>query len=224
MNLLAFETSTEVGSVALFVNDHFFSEKISQNQKKHTEFITLAVEQLLSESNLKINDIDSFAVSIGPGSFTGIRVSVNAVRTYVQLLNVKASMYNSLELLAEQTQSLCISMINAYKNMVYIGAYKSGKCLVAPTAIPVVQIGSYIQHLARDDQFIFVGDGYLKYEKILQEKIPKYIIRDSSLSDFPSAKILGKLAFKDLTKTYDWKSIIPLYIRASEAEENLKKI
>jgi len=224
MNLLAFETSTEVGSVALFVDNQFFSIKLSSNQKKHTEFITLAVDQLLTESNLNINDIDSFAVSIGPGSFTGIRVSVNAVRTYVQMLNAKVFVFNSLQLLAEQTQNICIPMINAYKNMVYIATYQSGKCLVEPSAIPIVQIDSYIKQLAKSDKFLFVGDGYLKYEKIIQEKVANHIIRDPILSDFPSAQILGKLALQNLSQTYDWKTIIPLYIRASEAEENLKKI
>lgn len=223
MNILAFETSTAVGSVALLKDGSIFGTKTSREQKKHTEFITQAAQELLTRAQLEISEIDHLAVSIGPGSFTGIRVSVNTVRTYAQLLGQKIHINNSLQILASQTDKPSICLINAYKNMVYISAFDGNRCLLKPQAILVEQIEKYLLEANVNGPILFIGDGYSFYEKTLQNKVGKLILRDPNLSDFPKAENLAQIAFQNSIWTNDWKSIIPLYIRASEAEENLNK-
>lgn len=223
MNLLAFETSTSVGSVALIKDGVFFGVKTSEEQKKHTEFVTTATQTLLNEAGLIISDINHLAVSIGPGSFTGIRVSVNSVRTYAQLLNQKIYIDNSLHILASQTSLPSICLLNAFKNMVYISAFSEARYLIPPCAIPIDSIEQFLEQAGVHSAIHFIGDGYRFYERTLKNKLGNLILRDHSLSDFPRAEDLARLALKKSIWTNDWKSIIPLYIRASEAEENLNK-
>jgi len=224
MNLLAFETSTSIGSISLFKKNKLFGTRISQNQKKHSEFITRACEELLFESQLELDDIDLFAVDRGPGSFTGVRVSVSAVRTYAHLLSKPIYAESSLKILATQTDKPCLCILNAQKNLVYLAAFDEQKnCLIHPMAIPVTQIESLLTEKKLDFQFVLIGDGYSSYKSFFDSHLGTAFVRDSQLLDYPNAEFLARLALENQTQTLDWKSIIPLYIRASEAEENLRK-
>ena len=82
IKILALETSTNLGSIAVLSNDSVLFTKSSSYPKNHSELIHQFIEQGLSECNLKLSDFNIFAVTSGPGSFTGIRVAVNTGKTY----------------------------------------------------------------------------------------------------------------------------------------------
>ncbi|MBC7742866.1 MAG: tRNA (adenosine(37)-N6)-threonylcarbamoyltransferase complex dimerization subunit type 1 TsaB, partial [Bdellovibrionaceae bacterium] len=128
MIILASETSTLLGSVALFENGAQLAYKESPRQGSHSDVINVFIEDVLKKSEKKLSDIDLFAAGIGPGSFTGIRISVNAIKTLAYCYNKPIVGINSLINLAWQCPSVenapIISMINAYKNMLYIATYK----------------------------------------------------------------------------------------------------
>lgn len=223
MNLLAFETSTAIGSLTLIKDELIFDTLISKNQKKHSEFINQACANLLLKANLSLADIDMFAVDIGPGSFTGARVSVNVVRAYAHLLNKPIYAENSLKILASQTQEPCLCLLNAQKNMTYLAAYSGANCLISPTVIQLNQIESFLIEKNLPPSFVLIGDGFGALEKNVPSILKKTGLRNPKFSDYPFSENLAQLALKNKTQTLDWKSIIPLYIRGSEAEENLRK-
>ncbi|QDK39464.1 tRNA (adenosine(37)-N6)-threonylcarbamoyltransferase complex dimerization subunit type 1 TsaB [Bdellovibrio sp. NC01] len=228
MKILAMETSTHLGGVAVVIDGKLVAEENSLRQKTHSEIVSPFVESCLSKSGIKLEDIDAFAVGQGPGSFTGIRVAANAGKTFAYSFNKPLITIDSLMLLAEQargSQYPVLAIINAYKNMVYLGLFDmSGEeptYLKGPDAIPVRELSKHI-----DRDVTVVGDGWETYHEYFPEELKLKMHRDHALLDFPHARTLALMAEKRAIKgqTLDWKSFVPLYIRASEAEETKKGI
>lgn len=86
MKILAMETSTLVGGVAVVIDGKVAAEESSLRQKSHSENISPFVDHCLSKAGLKLEDIDVFAVGQGPGSFTGIRIAANAEKLSLTVL------------------------------------------------------------------------------------------------------------------------------------------
>jgi tRNA threonylcarbamoyl adenosine modification protein YeaZ len=228
MNLLAFESSTRLGSVALFQNGQCTHFKESDIQRSHSENLQFFAVEIVKQSGLRFSDIDCFATGIGPGSFTGIRVSLNAVKTFSYAFSKPLVQIDSLQALAFQNQTKdlpLLPLINAYKNMSYYGIYKQSPTSllvqVEPSVIQMKQIGKLLS-----DPHLVVGDGYLTYEKFIPESLKSKMIRPQNPQDYPHAKSIGILGLEKLKKglTLDWKLLNPLYIRSSEAEETAQGI
>lgn len=225
MKILSMETSALQGSVSLVIDGKLIAEEVSFRQKSHTEIITVFVDSVLNKANLKLSDIDVFAVGQGPGSFTGIRVSANAAKTYAYSFNKPMVTIDSLTLLAAPAKKLgrpVLAIMNAYKNMVYSALYDAaGNLVKGPEAVPVRDLSKFV-----DRDVVVVGDGWEAFHEYFPEELTAKITRDSSLSDQLQAAVLGILAHERALQglTLDWKSFIPLYIRASEAEETKKGI
>lgn len=232
MIVLACETSTLLGSVAVVENGQVLATEESMRQGSHSDVLNVFIERALVKANKKLSDIDLFVSGIGPGSFTGIRVSVNTIKTLGYCFNKPVAGVNSLHSLAYQVfqvkkssefeKNQVISIINAYKNMVYVATYslKNNELfeLKKPEVIRVQNLSQYIT-----EPSILCGDGYLAYEKYLNENLIKNIIRLPEIPDESHAQNLARLALKT-NQSQKWNELVPLYLRASEAEENLQGI
>jgi tRNA threonylcarbamoyladenosine biosynthesis protein TsaB len=228
MIVLAMETSTLLGGVAVIKDGQVLAAESSRRQKSHSEHLHVFVENCLHQAGLRLSDIDIFAVGQGPGSFTGIRVAANAGKTFSYSYDKPLVTIDSLTLLAQPVKASMpvLSIINAYKNMVYLGLFDlaqgpEGTFLRGPEAVPVQKLASLISQ-----DVLVVGDGYDTYQEYLPEELKKKLHRDSRFSDYPTAETLGLLAEKRGLKgqTIGWNSFVPLYIRASEAEETKRGI
>jgi N6-L-threonylcarbamoyladenine synthase/tRNA threonylcarbamoyladenosine biosynthesis protein TsaB len=227
MKILALDSSTLMGSAALVIDGKVVSEKFSRRQKSHSEVLNTFIDELLNESKLKLTEIDYFAVSKGPGSFTGLRIAGNIAKTLSYSYQKPIVAIDTLTLLAANSPRTLptFSMINAYKNMVYYGLYKAKPGLPepikGPDVIPVKSLGEIIK-----EKCLVVGDGYATYKPYFSEEVSKLFVRDAHVSDDPMASTLGLLSIHQIQQglTLDWKSFVPLYIRASEAEENKRGI
>lgn len=228
MKILALETSTQLGGVAILVDDLVVAEEVSRSSKSHSENISPFIDICLQRAGLTLSEIDAFAIGQGPGSFTGIRIAANAGKTFSYAFNKPLVTVDSLTLLAEQARQEnlpVLSIINAYKNMVYFGLFDVRgdipKYIKGPEAIPVRYLMDHV-----DSGVIVVGDGWDAYQQYFPPELKNKMQRCSEYVDFPEAKTLAYLAKKQMTlgQTLDWKSFRPLYIRASEAEETRRGI
>ncbi len=225
MKILAMETSTLIGSVALIIDGQVVAEAASERQKSHSENISVFIDSCLQKAKLQLSDIDVFAVGQGPGSFTGIRVAGNAGKTFAYSFNKPLVTIDSLTLLATPALhkgSSVLAIINAYKNMVYTGLFDGNGTLVKGlAAIPVRELSQHI-----DRKALVLGDGWDAFHEYFPAELSEKLHRASEFSDYPHARTLGLLAHERAKKglTLDWNSFTPLYIRASEAEENKKGI
>ena len=233
MIVLACETSTLLGSVSILENEKVLSFEESMRQGSHSEVLNIFIEKALLKAGKKLSDIDLFATGIGPGSFTGIRICLNTIKTLAYCFNKPVVGINSLHNLAAQAASSLlpnetmnipiISMINAYKNMVYVASYSLKKNILEETKKPeVVRVQNLTNYIS--EKSIVCGDGFLTYEKYFSEEIKQNIIRKVDISDEPRAIMTGQMAFKSEQSILSWNQVLPLYLRASEAEENLQGI
>ena len=114
MNILSVDTSNKVASVALVNGKNLVNEKYSEDQKTHSEKLLPLIDTLLKEEGIDIKDIDLFIVSVGPGSFTGIRIGVSTVKGMAQALDKKVISVTSLEgLITMGNSDNVLAIINA---------------------------------------------------------------------------------------------------------------
>jgi tRNA threonylcarbamoyladenosine biosynthesis protein TsaB len=227
MKILALDSSTLLGSVALIIDGKIAGGKSSRRQKSHSEVLNTFVQEVLDDAGVSLEQIDYFAVSKGPGSFTGLRIAGNIAKTFAYAYNKPLVAVDSLTLLAAPCPRNIpiLAMINAYKNMVYYGLFENQdgypKFISGPGVIPVKSLDSLVK-----EDVLVVGDGFATYEKYFPESVARFFKRNSEIHDDPLASTLGMLAIEQIKGglTLGWKSFVPLYIRASEAEENKRGI
>lgn len=232
MIILACETSTLLGSVAVLEDNNVLSYEESLRKSSHSDSLNIFIQNALTKAHKKLSDVDLFVTGVGPGSFTGIRISLNTVKTFGYCFNKPVLGISSLHSLGLQALSSeqdeffnyqVISMINAYKNMVYVATYRyEKKTLIEVKKPEVVRVQALPEYIYKKS--IICGDGYLAYEKYFPENVKQNIIRLKNVSDEPHAKMSGQLAFQNIDLKHSWEKLVPLYLRASEAEENLKGI
>lgn len=226
MIILALETSTRLGSVALIENNKILAYEESVEQRSHSEFLNLFVDHCLKVAKVNLPQVDCFAVGMGPGSFTGIRIAGNVGKSFAYSQAKPMVAVDSLSLLAYPVKGSpynLVTMINAYKNMVYLAIY-DGLTLEIKTPPLVVRVQDLAQYIQVES--LIIGDGYDVYSEYFPKELKKLILRNSNVSDFPNAKTLGIMAVERARnlKTFEWNLFKPLYLRASEAEENLNGI
>lgn len=216
MLTLAIETSSDAGSVALLENEKVLVLREWKREKSHSELVTSEISDCLAEAKLTAKKINRIGVGCGPGSFTGIRIAINAAKTLAYAVDCKIFATDTFQILIEPThlQKLpVIGMLNAHKNLIYVGGTK-----LSPSALSVEEIEKHIltQHLC-------LGNAYDLWKESFSERLRGNLVRDPAFSDEPSAAHLGRMAARaDANQLITWKELQPLYIRASEPEEKLK--
>lgn len=230
MLILALECSTSKGSVALLKSEKLISEKIWEHQRSTSangELVVPRVHEILSEEKIKIENIDLFAVDIGPGRFTGVRVGINTVKSFSFVTGKPILSFTSLEILVQnanpKTHLPVLTLINAHKNLAYVSSWNCQNGLFTQGLGPAVYKISELEEVISEPH-LCLGDGFEALESNMSERLKGNLVRVTAADDFPSAEKLGRLAFREAKKRplSDWKSLFPLYIRASEAEEKLK--
>ncbi len=229
MITLAIESSTAMGSVALLDGDLLLGEEQSLIQRSHSEFLNSAISRILIQNNLSLSHVDWIACSPGPGSFTGVRVASSLAKTLAYSLDKKIWSVDSLEILAafdpqiDQPQKLVA--INAFKNMVYYSLYLGTKKILGPQVIELSLLEDSIGLIFPSGSIHFCGDTFDLLPSFLSEVMTSRLIPPShSALIHPTASVLGSLSHQrpEVGQTLDWISFQPLYLRASEAEENLR--
>jgi tRNA threonylcarbamoyl adenosine modification protein YeaZ len=224
MITLALDTSTSQGGVALLNDDQVLSRHVWSRGKSHSELLTPTIEACFKEAGLEPNAIQQIAVGRGPGSFTGIRIGVNAARSLGYALGVPVRAFDTTEILAAGVQRHdlpVITLLNAQMNLLFASTFvwdepaRLWRRERALEAVPLETIESWVQ-----TPHLFLGDGFLDYEPLLGPELRTKVVRDSSISDHPLPEVLGHLAFVEKSHgPLDWNHLQPLYIRASGAEE-----
>ena len=233
--LLAIDTSTHQGSLTFFevdeygatniVYDHSWGGVLSGQRAGHSEYLASAVDKALFELGWSLKELEGFFVTSGPGSFTGLRVGLNMVKTWAYVLDRPIYTLNSLENLAlsvvsEKQDHPILCLLNAFKNMVYLASFRwqEGELVpfLSPQAVLVKDLESLIQ-----EPHLCLGDGYGVYESVFDQELKSRLLRSSSYSDCPHSR---NFQFRGVQgcQQESWKTASPLYLRPSSAEEKLK--
>ena len=124
MLLLALETSTELGSCALW-RDGVLSERVCPAGRSHSETLLPLVRELLDEAGVRVGQLDAIGFGVGPGAFTGLRVACGAAQGLAVAANLPLVPVTSLEAMAMQTGGeRVLALLDARMGEVYSGCYQ----------------------------------------------------------------------------------------------------
>ncbi|HRO66459.1 MAG TPA: tRNA (adenosine(37)-N6)-threonylcarbamoyltransferase complex dimerization subunit type 1 TsaB [Pseudobdellovibrionaceae bacterium] len=222
MRVLALETSTRRGGAALIENGRVLAEVVTDQQRSHSELLHQFVEECLSQARTTLEQVDVFAVSRGPGSFTGIRVAGNAAKTYAYSFEKPLVALDSLTVLAAEVadeSKPVLAVLNAFKNMVYYGIFQIRSGFPEPLHAPAAATVQEILPLLDRPMFV-LGEGFDLYKNDFSSALDRLEFL-SEASPYPRPSTLGRLAETEAKngRVLSWNGFIPLYLRASEAEE-----
>lgn len=228
MLVLAIETSNKPASVAVVDRDRVYGEIYSSCGKAHSERLPLMIDPLLEDCGLEKGDLDAVAVSIGPGSFTGLRIGLATAKGLALGLGIPLVGVSTLKALAISVGPLSgrvCPMFDARKGEVYGACYRmSGNG--APETI--IEEGAYSPQQfieACGAQSYFLGNGAEVYRELIEQIHGREAtIAAPHLID-PRASAVAMLAFAMLAEEGPGggHDLVPVYHRLSEAEVNSKK-
>lgn len=226
MLVLALDTSTSQGGVAVLRDENVLSRAVWARQKSHSEFLTPTIESCLAEAGVAAKDLDMIAVGKGPGSFTGIRIAINAARSLAYAIAAPTMAFDTLDILAEGVNRKdlpLLAIVNAHKNLLYTSVFRwNGSRWHRDQAEPQVLSPEEIASIIHEAH-LCVGDGFIEYERVFDPGLRSLLVRDPLISDYPLPEILGRMASirSGSDPTLDWKGLQALYIRVSGAEEKI---
>lgn len=225
--ILAFDTATDYLTAAVGGQDNILASRHFLARRDHMAKLLPAIDDILKETGIILAQIDRLAVGVGPGSFTGVRIGVATAQglahgTGKQLIGVSTLDILAEPILAENTTALICPIMDAKRGEVYTAFYQNGKRL---TDYSLLFPEDLVKLLSEQIQEVVVtGDGLMKYQTMLVEKLGKRIKIEPEDRWFPRAGNMIKLALKQRGKPVSpYYRVLPIYIRLSDAEEGLKR-
>ncbi|RPJ85906.1 MAG: tRNA (adenosine(37)-N6)-threonylcarbamoyltransferase complex dimerization subunit type 1 TsaB [Acidobacteria bacterium] len=182
MFILALDTASNAGGVALSRNSEVIGLHMAKTPLKYSERLIDWVDFLLKQHDIKLGQIDCFAVAAGPGSFTGLRIGVAAAKGFGQAIGRPVVALSSLEALAfrfRHVSSLVAPVVDARRQQIYAAVYDTG-AKEPRLRVPedVARPDEWVRKLP-DDAYSFVGDGAVLYRSTMLNAMPRSRVIDS---------------------------------------------
>jgi tRNA threonylcarbamoyladenosine biosynthesis protein TsaB len=222
MLTLAFDTSSKTAAVALLQDDVILYDTIINVGLNHSEVLLPAIDQACLQTRIKIAEIDLFACTIGPGSFTGLRIGVSTLKGLVLATGKPAVGISSLAALAlnvSRSSKIICSVMDAGRGQVYIAyyLYNENGLIDQMSTEKAVDPREIIQN--PEQEIIFVGDGAIKYANILSNTKTKEINIVSTLHQYIRASSVGFLGREkyDRNELLNAENFVPIYLRSADA-------
>lgn len=220
MLVLAIDTATKIGSVALYDDKTGVIGEINLYVKvNHSNVIMDAVDSLFKLSGLTIKDVDRIAVTIGPGSFTGIRIGTAIAKGLAYSLKKQIVGVNELDVLAhmgENREDIIVPLIDARKERVYFSKYRYiDNILLREEEYKDGELREILDDL-KGKKVTFIGDGAIVNEKLINEILEKDYTIFSKANSIPRAGVAAQISLhlpEDNLYTLE-----PLYVNKSQAE------
>ncbi|MGA2623074.1 MAG: tRNA (adenosine(37)-N6)-threonylcarbamoyltransferase complex dimerization subunit type 1 TsaB [Bacteroidota bacterium] len=188
MTVLAIETATAVCAVAVVADGKTRSEFELDAPRVHSEKLVALIDRALAAASVKSGAIDGIAVSIGPGSFTGLRIGLSVAKGLAYAWTKPLAAVPTLEALAWEAarsgvvhrQGLILPMIDARRDEVYVAGYRYDDGRLEENIAPQSMTMEELMPIIRDNEYIVMtGDGAGKLKEFAQGKYPEYASRIS---------------------------------------------
>lgn len=216
--ILLIETATERCSCALANEQGIVSYAESNEPNSHSAKLSLLIDGLFTQNQYSYSDLSAIAVSIGPGSYTGLRIGVSTAKGLAYALDIPVIALKTCEIFAapvleKNPNACCVSMIDARRMEVYSTIYYDKK-EIKPCSADVLEEGIYEEYLSDKENVIFVGNCLEKAKKVFEKNNFFF-----DLSVELSAKNMQGLAFEKYNKKefVDVAYFEPFYLKNFEA-------
>ncbi|MEN6437475.1 MAG: tRNA (adenosine(37)-N6)-threonylcarbamoyltransferase complex dimerization subunit type 1 TsaB [Syntrophobacter sp.] len=223
MRILAADTSSMSGSLALIEDGTIVAEWTLRSAQTHNRRLLGAIDQILDQAAWSLDSVDGFAVTAGPGSFTGLRIGMTTIKTLAWTRGKLYAAVPSLDALAFPFACAALpvcTIIDARKQEVYCALYRSDPRGTVRNIMPCTALSPL--ELARriTEPVIFCGDAWPLYKNQIKRKLGALAIGAPASLHMLRAGFVGEIAAKRFEKgqSDDPATSIPYYVRPSEAE------
>jgi len=220
VNILALDTSSSIGSIALAKDDKICFSNVLDIKATHSERLMPQIDQGLKYSGLSISDLDLICVGNGPGSFTGIRIGLATAKGLCLGNNIPLLPFNSLEIVANNLLEPgypVLVMLDAKMNEIYGALYSPDMKELIPPQNADPQ--AFLKKI--DSKVVVLGDGAIRYRSLLDELKIDYKLALSHHNILHSSTMIGLFFHRKLQPEYNLEQIAdlePYYLRRSQAE------
>jgi tRNA threonylcarbamoyladenosine biosynthesis protein TsaB len=221
MKLLAGDTSTSVNTVAVLDGDRVLAETVVESGRTHTERLLGTIDWVLGQAGITLDALDVLAVSVGPGSFTGLRVGLAtwkglAAGSGLGLIGVPT--LDAMTRVNVFRDAFVCPLLDAKMGEVFGAVYSftagTRRKLTEDRACPVDDILAGL-----DGEIVFLGDGAEKYRERIERRIQRAVFVPGPFSvPRASAVALEAQAMLDADVSTDPAAVVPVYLRRSQAE------
>lgn len=229
MLTLAIDTSTSVGGVAIVDDDRLVAACALNVKRTHSERLMSMVERVVSDSDLKVRDIEAIACGVGPGSFTGVRIGVSAAKCLSYTLNIPIVGVCVLDAMAFSVpfDGTVVSMIDAKHSRTFTASFTyqgPGKEPLRICDYSLEPVSQTIEKTLRlKGPYLFLGDGSLAYSQMLCDSFGGDLHLMPHAMSVVSPCSVGVLGNVIMAAGHfdDPALLLPFYMRESEPEIKL---
>ena len=220
MKILALDSAAKTASVSITEDGKVLSEFFLNVGLTHSETLLPLISFSLVSTKNTVNDIDYFALTVGPGSFTGIRIGAAAVKGMALPVNKKIIPVSSLEAICypyRDFNGIACGVMDARNNQVYCAAFKNGERLFDDSALMIEELKAVLKE--KGEKVVFIGDG----AKLVYDSLSDGLdcIRAKSEIEFPHASSVALIAESKTEEAVDGAQIVPVYLRLPQAQREL---
>ncbi|MFR5265826.1 tRNA (adenosine(37)-N6)-threonylcarbamoyltransferase complex dimerization subunit type 1 TsaB [Clostridium sp.] len=224
MIILSVDSSSSTATCALVKEDKILGEINLNDKKEHSVILMDLIDSLLSRCNLTLDDVDGFAISEGPGSFTGLRIGMATIKGLAFGSNKPCLAISTLDTLAYNVinfNGIICPIMDALRGNVYTNLYKNNneklEAISEANCLSIEELVSILKE--KNEPIIFLGDGLVKHKDYLLENLNNLSFAPLN-SNYPKASSLGELALQlfNSGETQELNKIAPVYLRKSQAE------
>jgi tRNA threonylcarbamoyladenosine biosynthesis protein TsaB len=221
MLILAFDTSSRTAAVAILRDNVVLYDVIINNGLNHSEVLLPAINQACTQTKIKISEIDLFACTIGPGSFTGLRIGASTLKGFLLAAEKPAVGVSSLAALAlnagETSKNIC-SIMDAGRGQVYTAYfhYKKNGFLEQISEDHVLNPADI--NLDSKKEIVIIDNGAIRYaDAIVGDKKVNIVPSSQQYIRASCVGILGREKY-DQNELLNPETFIPLYLRSADAQ------
>jgi tRNA threonylcarbamoyladenosine biosynthesis protein TsaB len=228
MKILGIDTSTSCGSVGLIDGDSVIEEYLLDIPTTHSERLLSSIEYVLEQAGCSIETLDGWAISLGPGSFTGLRIGVSTIKGLAFATEKPVAGVPTLDALASNispTPYLICPILDARKGEVYASFYRydDEDTLARVSAYQAIRPEDLVKKI--EEKTIFLGNGVPTYGGYLRNALPTLAAFVPPPLNLSCGSTVARLGLGRIQKNevLDLSTFTPIYIRASEAEIRWKE-
>jgi len=227
MKILSLDTSTRILTMAINEDKEIIFEFEREIDSGCNKILFPLLKEILEKNSLSLEDIDLFAVGIGPGSFTGTRIALSVMKTFSYLKNKPIIGVSTLDTIAYnlrgEINDLICPILDAKRGNLYTAIYqKRREKLERISEYLLISLEELIKKI--NSSVFFLGDGIFLYRKEILKKIPQAKFGNCNLW-YPKAGNLGIIAYERFKEGKSDSSfeLVPLYLYPKECSVTIKK-
>lgn len=221
--LLAIETSSIWTGAALAEKDKILAERSVESRSRHNEVLSGSIQEVMREAGKDFTDLSLIACSIGPGSFTALRIGLLFAKGIAFAHCLKIVPVMTLDVLnaslpIEDEAEFRLPVLDAYKGEVFTALYKGSKRVSEPVIVDPAFISALAGSPVHTEPVRIFGPASLKYEGSLRASLGKRLHMPENPQIAPTPAALARLAWQRREDAQDPADLEPFYLRMPDAK------